>query len=68
MSQTCCVQEHLPHNEMNPQCYKSASGGVGRIPYAGWLHLFLCILLVEHNIEIIDYKITAQKIMIYEFC
>lgn len=34
-SKTCCDAEHLPHNEMNPQCYKNASGIASRIPYAG---------------------------------
>ena len=31
----CCETEHLPHNELNPRCYKNASGLVGKIPYAG---------------------------------
>lgn len=31
----CCVREHLPHNELDPRCYKNASGKVGKIPYAG---------------------------------
>jgi len=34
------MTEHLPHNEMNPQCYKNA-GNTGRIPYAGWFSWFI---------------------------
>lgn len=35
LNKTCCVAEHLPHNEMNPQCYRNSGASVGRIPYAG---------------------------------
>lgn len=35
MNQTCCVTEHLPHNEKNPQCYRNTTVSVGRIPFAG---------------------------------
>lgn len=35
MNQTCCVNEHLPHNEMNPQCYKGSGASMGKVPFAG---------------------------------
>lgn len=48
---TCCEADHLPHNEMNPQCYRNASGITSRIPFAGWQWL-LSPLLKIINIQL----------------